>query len=111
MITLTKNAVYVVAKMVEGKNGYGLRLSKIEGCCSVLFNLHLDKKKREDRIIKSHGSVKVFGDPETLESMRALNKKSIFKPATIDYIKTHLGQSFFTNNHRLGVSIWEHDIE
>ncbi len=111
MIVLTKNAVNVIGKMLEGKKDYGLRLSKIHGCCSILFNINFDRKTKSDKLIRAHGSVKVFADIETIESMKALSKKNIFRPATIDFIKTHLGPSFFTDNNRLDINIWEHDIE
>lgn len=111
MISLTKNAVYVIGRMLGDKKGYGLRLKKKGGCCSVLFDLHLDKKEKGDKTIKNQGKLQIFADKETLDSMKALSEKNIFMPAKIDYIKTHLGPSFFTDNHRIGINIWEHEIE
>jgi len=111
MITLTKNAVYVIGKMLDGKKDYGLRMSKVEGCCSILFNINLDKRAKSDKLIKTHGDIKVFADRQTMEAIKTLSEKNIFRPAKIDFVKTHLGPSFFTNNNRLGINIWEHDIE
>ncbi len=110
MINLTENAVHVVRKMVKERKGYGLRVKKAEGCCSVLFDVCLDRKKGSDKIIKKHQDVHVFADAATIKSMKMFLRRKMLKPATIDYIKTHLGPAFFTDSHRISINIWEDDI-
>lgn len=111
MINLTKNAVYVINRMLIGKEGYGLRLKHEDGCCGVKFNLFFDKKAVGDKIIKSHEDLEIFADRDTLAVANFLKKKKQFGKTTVDYIRSPLTKGFIADNQRININIWEHEIE
>ena len=112
MINLTKDAVYVISGMIGDKTEYGIRVQKVDSCCSGLhFDLSFDKKKRQDKIIKKHSKINVFADRDTLAAMQHLTKNKIMEPATIHFAKTRLGPQFLTENGRIRLNMWQHEIE
>ncbi len=110
MIDLTQKAVHVVTQLLADRKGYGLRLKKADDCCGIKFDLVFDKKTKTDKIIKKHGQIHVFSDRDTLGMINFLARKKIFVKTTVDYISTPLTKGFISNNHRLNLNIWEHEL-
>lgn len=111
MINLTKNAANMIGKMIGDRKEYGIRVQKVETCCSGLhFDLTFDRKKNQDRIIKRHNSIRVFADKDTLLMLQYLTKKKIMEPATIHFARTRLGPKFLTECGRVRLNLWSHEI-
>ena len=110
MIKLTEKSANVINSMIGDRKGYGLRLATIDDCCGVKFNLFFDKKSASDKTVKRHGNIHIFSDRQTLGLAAALEKKKQFVKTTVDYISTPLTNGFISNNQRLNLNIWEHEL-
>lgn len=76
---------------VEGKEGWGLRISiHGAGCCGPSYGLDIDEKASEgDETVEKDG-LKLFIDKEAFSSL---------SDKEIDYIKTEQGEGFIINNN------------
>lgn len=89
MIQLTESAVRKLEKMLDGKDGQGLRIKVIGGGCSGLqYKLDVGEPREGDRVFEQSG-VRVFTDRKSFLYVRGTE---------VDYQESLMEAGFRLNN-------------
>lgn len=89
MIQLTESAVWKLQKLLQGKEGQGLRIKVVGGGCSGLqYKLDVTEPREGDRVFEQEG-VRVFADRKSFLYVRGTE---------VDYQESLMEAGFRLNN-------------